>query len=237
MKKLLAAALLLLLSITSNVFAQGLTAEENEWVKALTPFYKEAKAAGINATIAVVTDQESGATPAFMAFKPAKQECMFVVAVRNNRTAGVLMDMAKTGRGREVAKLAIFAHEYSHCLQNLADPSLSNNATDGKLVSRATAKEEAMGDVFALAWIAKNMPEDFDVAFRFLRDLRKVPQQGTDRYDILDYVYKARELPELMAKNPASPFAFAQSLVLGTPLPSAPAGAVASLTATVANAQ
>lgn len=237
MKKLFAAGMLLLLSIVSNVsFAQGLTAEENEWVQAAGIFYKEAKAAGINATMAVMTDQESGRTPAFMAFKSEKKECMFVIAVRNNRAASFLMDMAKTGRGREVAKVAIFAHEYSHCLQHIADASLSARAEPGKpLESQATAKEEAMGDVFALAWVAANRPEDFEAAFRFMRDLRKIPQQGTDRYDILDYVYKARELPELMAKNPASPFAFAQSLVYGTPLPAATA-AVASVT-TVANAQ
>lgn len=239
MKKLFMAALMLLLSVVSNVsFAQGLTAEENEWVKAVTPFYKEAKAAGINTSIAVVTDQESGTTPAFMAFKAEKQECMFVVAVRNNRTASFLMNMAKTQRGQEVARLAIFAHEFGHCLHNLADPTLAARTVEGQpLQSHATAKEEAMGDVFALAWIAQNRPEDFELAFRFMRDLRKIPQLGTDRYDILDYVYKARELPEMMTKNPASPFAFAQNMVYGTPLPAPSAAVAAVATATVAAAQ
>jgi hypothetical protein len=220
MKKLFAFAAMLL-AFGSNVFAEGLTAEETRWVQAVTPFYNEAKEAGINVSIAVATDQENGKTPVALGYRSPTKQCVFIVAVRGNVAARWLESRVKTMRGPVVARITSAAHEYGHCLQHLAAAE-TGGVANGYAGTQVEAKEEALGDVFALAWIAKNLPEDFATAHRFLVELRSSSQvEAQEQYNILDVVLKARELPQLMAKNPDSPFDIARNVVYGTPLASA----------------
>jgi hypothetical protein len=220
MKKLFAAFAVLLVSSFSS--AQNVTREENEWLKALTPIYHEATAAGIKVSIALMVDQKPGQTPAFMAFKGATKECQFVIAVRGNEAAKSLFTIARSQHERQVVMRTILAHEYSHCLQQLADEHLYAHVADvqpgGALVSHSKVEEEAAADVFALAWTARNHPGDFHMTYQFLDWLRSVgTQDDTGRYAVQAWLKKAKNMPTLMAETSRSPFEVAMELVYGQP--------------------
>jgi len=200
--------------------AQDLTAEERLWVNGLAAILKDAQSVGIAARAATISDARRGQSPAFMAFLEPQRECLFVTAVRGNPMGGLLTGLGADEHERRVIVVAVWAHEYSHCLQRLAGDSPARAAVPGKPTRQhATREDEALADVFALAWMHSFSPADFDIARSFFVRLRTVVAPDTGRYAVAGFLGRAGELPGLMAASGASPYEMARHLILQAPLP------------------
>lgn len=192
--------------------------EEKMWVESIRPFYSESKISGIKLSISIAVDQVPGNTPAFTIWNDITEECRLVVAVRNNPSAQIIMAIGRNEREREIGRIAIYAHEYGHCLQNIAKINSKKNSDGegkGNYLNVHSRFDEAVSDVFALAWIAKNRPEDFKIALRFFDELRtKVyVNDYNERYEVQIFLDKAKDLQKEMSLNNSSPIEVALRLV------------------------
>lgn len=211
--------------------------DENKWVEAIRPFYSDAQAMGIKPQITIMTDQTDGATPAYTRFNAETKTCTFIVAIRNNRAADIVLAKQTTEHEKEVARMAIFAHEYGHCLKFLADVEHGKkaghedkifSAIPGEVRSVTTNAEEGGADVYALAWFAQNRPKDFEIAFNFFQYLRTdvafvgdAAVKGS-RYDVVSFLSKAKNFRELYDEKDHDPFELAMSVVETKSLPMEP---------------
>jgi hypothetical protein len=214
-------ALLMAACASFSALADDVTLDEKGWIKAVQPYYVEAKAANIDSIVGLIADPQSGDSPVSMMFKQREQQCVFLVASRKNFASQYLQDLMNTSGGREVARAAAVAHEYGHCIHNIR---LAQKWPGSEALPPAkNPVSESIADVFALAWFAKNRPEDFEQALQFMRRLRDMRGQGKLYEDAYAFVNKAANLRELMAARPADPFDYAVHIVMKLPLPDAPA--------------
>lgn len=157
MKRIFLTAALLILS---PLICQAQSAKEANWLKAITPFYQAASALGIQAKVAIVANPQPGDSPVSMRFD--KGVCEFILSVRNNPVATSIERLVRT----DVARIAMVAHEYGHCLHNTAIAS-------GALKKSSPEFAEALADAFAIAWMAQNRPADLEETVAFFKELRE----------------------------------------------------------------
>lgn len=224
------------LAMLAPVLAYGQsTEEENKWTESIRPFYSDAISIGLKPVINVMIDQTDGHTPAFTRFNAETKTCTFVVAIRNNRATEVVLANQKTEKEKEIARTAIFAHEYGHCLKFLNDYTAKKTDKDGdqfyslvktgEIHSETSREEEGAADVYALAWFAQNRPKDFEVAYNFLQYLRTNPEltgnsegeNKQDRYNVMEYILKAKNLVEVYDEKDVNPFLLAMNIVENRP--------------------
>ncbi len=213
MKKLLVALALLcapFLALADDEY----TPDEHAWLRAVAPFYNEAKSFGIDSYVGVVTDAKPGQSPVSMMYKSDTHQCVFVVAARDNFMSRTIDDLLPHAPA-SVVRAATIAHEYGHCV--IRTMKLNHSLGYELLPNTETPQDERLADTFALAWYARNQPEHYETVQRFFHTLRS--KFSDDMHPSLDIIDSLKDLPERMANKPGTPMQWAMYLDLGAPMP------------------
>ena len=118
-------------------------------------------------------------TPYMTGYIPETNECHLLVNVSVDRPTGL-------------ADTVAVAHELGHCYSL----RLKVQQIDGGV----TQYGEAFGDVFALAWISKNMPAQLDAAMELLWGMRSMNRMINPAYNTMFIMRRARlSLPTTMS--------------------------------------
>ncbi len=212
LKPLLAASLCLLFT-SRAALAADLTDQEVRWLKAAAPVLAYSQRLQLPIDIIVQPRARSGDVALAMGFDGKR--CKLVVSLRGNPDAeSILEKVPEQQRGLLIEAMA--AHEVGHCWRyasgvwNALPAGLVDTAEHeaaGALVAEAQAmrvsrREEGYADLVALAWIARNHPQQYAEVHGWLQSLRG--QHPAAAHDTRPWVELARE-PAAFG-NAATPF-------------------------------
>jgi hypothetical protein len=156
----------------------------------------------MNVAFFVVPDAHGDASPITSTYKDNK--CNFILRLNNdNRFLGALMDGFFGAEDQGTVAYAASLHELGHCITGKLE-----------LAAKDDKNNELAQDIFALAYIAQNNPEQLDKAVRVFDHMRNDFQEVGSHGFGYDYKAAARKI-SAMPKD-MSPMQISRAIVYNT---------------------
>lgn len=203
---LLCAALML---ARSSCVAAELLDIETRWLKGAWPVIQFAKAQGLPLDIVVQPQDSPGAAPLALGFVDGR--CKLVLSMRGNAQAHTTLErVAPELVGPTLELMA--AHELGHCRRYLdgawydlpagfspaVPEGLSAELRAAYLDMRASRREEAYGDLVALAWSAQRHHEHYARLHAWLVQERSADVVHGSPHDTMPWVGLAADPAQLV---------------------------------------
>lgn len=146
--------------------AQDITPGEQEWLDTIATV--AAKEAEPSFRIKVMVFAEPASDISVLSAVYKEDVCTLYLSARENTVDTLVQNFGKT---REIARLAIVAHEYGHCVHRAAKLRAATLRT-------ANRWSEALADAYAIAWTHTFYPEYYEDVVKFFWTLRKKDSAG-----------------------------------------------------------
>jgi hypothetical protein len=187
----------------------SLTPQETRWLRASAPVLAYSQRLQLPIDIIVQPKAGPGDVPMAMGFDGKR--CKLVLSMRGNPRAEAILDrVAEADRGYAVE--AIAAHEIGHCWRyahgvwhalpaRFVEPgapeansggSVARNAKQAKAM-RDTRREEGFADLVALAWTARQHPDQYARVVGWLESVRARQPGARGAHDTRAWVGLARD--------------------------------------------
>lgn len=196
-------------SIASSVFAFGaahaaaLTELETKWLKAAEPVLVFAQRQQLPVDIIVQPQPRNNDVPLAMGF--AKGRCKLVLSLRGNPEAEAQLKGVPAEQQATLIE-TMAAHELGHCLRyvqgvwyelpkGFVEHSEEQGSPDLLALAkqqRETRREEAFADMFALAWIHRQHPDEYQRVYAWLDALRADQPAPNGAHDTRKWVRLAK---------------------------------------------
>jgi hypothetical protein len=151
-------------SILAN--SQGVMPGEQEWLDTIATVAGKKAEPSFRVKVMVFTEPASDISVLSAVYKEGV--CTLYLSARENAVDTLVQNFGKT---REIARLAIAAHEYGHCVHRAAK-------LRGISLRTANRWPEALADAYALAWTHTFYPEYYEDVVKFFWTLRKKDSAG-----------------------------------------------------------
>jgi ADP-ribose pyrophosphatase YjhB (NUDIX family) len=221
LKQILIASPCLLFS-SAPAFAEGsLTAQEIRWLAAAGPVL--AYSQGLKLPIDIIVQPQAGPNDVPFAMGFNGKRCKLVLSMRGNPQVETILEQVPEAE-RALLIEAMTAHEVGHCWRYVKGAwhalpagfveTGEERADDATLAEakamRESRREEGFADLVALAWIARNHPDNYAQVYGWLESVRGVQPVARNAHDTRAWVRLAREAKAFA--NTATPFEDVEAL-------------------------